>query len=53
MTSQNISDALMVLKPGARWVFYGADPTTLMWLDTIQTQPTTAEILAQIASQGE
>ena len=38
-------DALQSLKPGAEWVLRGDD---LEWLDTKQTQPTEAEIQAEI-----
>lgn len=39
-------DALLSLRPGAQWVLRGDD---LEWLDTAQTQPTDAEIAAEIA----
>jgi uncharacterized small protein (DUF1192 family) len=39
------SDALQSLRPGAEWVLRGDD---LEWLDTQQTQPTEAEIQAEI-----
>ena len=39
------SNALQSLKPGAEWVLRGDD---LEWLDTKQTQPTEAEIQAEI-----
>jgi len=38
-------DALLSLRPGAEWVLRGDD---LEWLDTKQTQPTEAEIQAEI-----
>ncbi len=38
-------DAIMSLRPGAQWVLRGDD---LEWLDTEQTQPTDAEIAAEI-----
>jgi uncharacterized small protein (DUF1192 family) len=38
-------DALQSLRPGAEWVLRGDD---LEWLDTKQTQPTEAEIQAEI-----
>jgi hypothetical protein len=39
-------DALQSLRPGAEWVLRG---DVLEWLDTEQTQPTEAEITAEIA----
>jgi uncharacterized small protein (DUF1192 family) len=39
------ADALQSLRPGAQWVLRGDD---LEWLDTEQTQPTDAEIAAEI-----
>jgi hypothetical protein len=53
MTSFQIANALVTLKPGAQWKFDNADLSTIVWLDTIQTQPTNDEITAQIAAQGE
>lgn len=38
--------ALQSLRPGAEWVLRGDD---LEWLDTEQTQPTEAEITAEVA----
>jgi hypothetical protein len=40
------ADALQSLRPGAQWVLRGDD---LEWLDTEQTQPTEAEITAEVA----
>jgi hypothetical protein len=40
------SNALISLRPGAQWVLRGDD---LEWLDTEQTQPTEAEITAEVA----
>ena len=40
------SDALQSLRPGAQWVLRGDD---LEWLDQNQTQPTEAEIQAEVA----
>jgi hypothetical protein len=40
------ADALQSLRPGAEWVLRGDD---LEWLDTNQTQPTEAEITAEVA----
>jgi len=39
------ADALQSLKPGAEWVLRGDD---LEWLDKNQTEPTSAEIAAEI-----
>ena len=41
-----ITKALLSLRPGAQWVLRGDD---LEWLDTEQTQPTEAEIKAEVA----
>ena len=40
------SQAIQSLRPGAQWVLNGDD---LEWLDTNQTQPTEAEITAEVA----
>ena len=40
------SQAITSLRPGAQWVLRGDD---LEWLDTNQTQPTEAEITAEVA----
>jgi len=40
------ADALQSLKPNAEWVLRGDE---LEWLDTEQTQPTEAEIQAEVA----
>jgi hypothetical protein len=40
------SNALISLRPGAQWVLRGDD---LEWLDQSQTQPTDAEIDAEVA----
>jgi hypothetical protein len=39
-------DAIFSLRPGAQWVLRGDD---LEWLDQNQTQPTEAEIQAEVA----
>ena len=39
-------DAIQSLRPGAKWVLRGDD---LEWMDTEQTQPTGAEIDAEVA----
>ena len=38
-------DALQSLKPGAEWVLRG---DTLEWLDSKQTEPTSAELAAEV-----
>jgi hypothetical protein len=40
------ADALLSLRPGAEWVLRGGE---LEWLDQNQTQPTDAEIDAEVA----
>ena len=40
-----ITDALQSLKPGAEWVLRGDE---LEWLDGSQTEPTTAELDAEV-----
>jgi hypothetical protein len=42
----NKAQALQSLRPGAQWVLRGDD---LEWMDTEQTQPTDAEITAEVA----
>ena len=42
----NKVDALQSLRPGAEWVLRGDE---LEWLDANQTQPTEAEIAAEVA----
>jgi hypothetical protein len=42
----NKIQALQSLRPGAQWVLRGDD---LEWMDTEQTQPTEAEITAEVA----
>jgi hypothetical protein len=44
-----IPDALQSLCPGAEWVLRGNDYSGLEWLDKVQTQPTEAEIQAEVA----
>jgi len=41
----NTIDALQSLTPNAQWVLRGDE---LEWLDTEQTQPTTAQLLAEV-----
>ena len=40
-----ISEALQSLKPKAEWTMRG---TVITWLDLVQTQPTDAEITAEV-----
>jgi hypothetical protein len=40
------ANAIKSIRPGAQWSLHGDD---LEWLDTEQTQPTDAEITAEIA----
>jgi hypothetical protein len=40
------SDVLHSLRPGAQWFLRGDD---LEWMDTVQTQPTEAEMTAETA----
>ena len=42
----NKAQALQSLRPGAQWVLRGDD---LEWLDNEQTQPTEAEVTAEVA----
>jgi hypothetical protein len=44
-----ISLALLNLRPGAQWALTGTSLDGLEWLDTEQTQPTDAEIEAEVA----
>lgn len=45
----DIPAALQALKPGAQWVLRGNEYSGLEWMDTVQTQPTEAEINTKIA----
>jgi len=47
--SFSITDALIVLKPGAEWSLNGEDYSGLTWLDETQIMPTEEEINAKIA----
>tara|TARA_R110000824_G_scaffold178746_4_gene358589 strand:+ start:171 stop:479 length:309 start_codon:yes stop_codon:yes gene_type:complete len=40
-----IAEALQSLKPKAEWTMHG---TVITWLDLVQTQPTDAEITAEV-----
>jgi len=43
-----ITKALQTLRPNAQWVLRGSEYSGLEWLDKIQSQPTEAEINAEI-----
>lgn len=45
----NIQNALQSLRPAAQWVLRGDSYSGLEWLDTTQSQPTEAEVLAEVA----
>ena len=44
-----ISDAILILKPGADWIQRGEDYSGLEWLDSSQTKPTETEINNKIS----
>lgn len=48
MTSQEITDAIFYLVPGAQFSFQETDLSTLVWDSKDAKQPTEAEILAAI-----
>jgi hypothetical protein len=51
MTNAGIVHALSIhLTPGAQWVLTGDDPANLIWIDTVQTQPSLTAI--ENACQG-
>ena len=43
----DITKALISLRPGAQWVLNGDKYEGLDWLDTEQTKPTEAELIAE------
>lgn len=45
----SIINALQSLRPAAQWVLRGDSYDGLEWLDSTQTQPTEAEVLAEVA----
>lgn len=45
----NIPKALQSLRPAAQWVLRGDSYDGIEWLDETQTQPTEAEVLAEVA----
>ena len=44
-----ISDAILILRPGADWIQRGEDYSGLEWLDSSQTKPTETEINNKIS----
>jgi len=44
-----IDKALVSLRPGAQWALNGDDYEGLVWMDETQSQPTKAEVLAEVA----
>jgi hypothetical protein len=44
-----IDKALISLRPGAQWSLSGDEYEGLQWQDEIQTMPTKAEVLAEVA----
>lgn len=48
MTYNDIVQALKTLRPSAEWTLNGDSLEGLIWLDTIQTQPTSDDIIAAI-----
>jgi hypothetical protein len=45
----NITDALISIRPNAKWALMGTSYEGLDWLDETQTKPTEAEIDAEVA----
>ena len=50
MSHQDIINALSSLRPGACWNLNGDTTDGLVWLDTVQTRPTDADISAAITA---
>lgn len=46
MNHNDIVNALNTLTPGAQWSLTGDGVENIVWLDTVQTQPTEAAMLA-------
>ena len=44
-----ISDAILIIRPGADWIQRGEDYSGLEWLDSSQTKPTETEINSKIS----
>jgi hypothetical protein len=45
-----ITQAIINLRPGARFILVGDDYSGLEWLDTVQSKPTLEEVTAEIAN---
>lgn len=52
MPAREITNALLQLRPGARWKLDGDVYAGLTWLDQVQTKPTEAEVDAMVATQA-
>jgi hypothetical protein len=50
MTHEQITRALVKLRPGADWSLNGALLSGIEWLDAVQTRPTDAEITSTVAT---
>ena len=44
-----ISEAILILRPGAEWILRGDDLSGLEWSDSVQTKPTETEINNKIS----
>ena len=44
-----ISDAILILRPGAEWIIRGDDLSDIEWLDSSYTIPTETEINSKIS----
>ena len=44
-----ISDAILILRPGAEWIIRGDDLSGIEWLDSSSTIPTETEINSKIS----
>lgn len=52
MTNEEISKALLLLRPSARWVLVGDTIAGLEWRDEVLLCPTDEEIAAKIEELG-
>ena len=43
-----ITEALLSLRPGAKWSMNGEDYDQLVWADTEQTKPTKSEVMVEV-----
>jgi hypothetical protein len=50
MNHQDIVNALNTLTPGAIWTLSGDGVENIVWLDTVQTQPTETAMIAAAAA---